>query len=65
MIAHAKGIDANITDLAEEIKARDRQDMERLYSPLLVAKTANVLNSDDLSIDQTVDKIILLLKDKH
>lgn len=61
----SKGIDANITDLAEEIKARDRQDMERLYSPLLVAKTANVLNSDDLSIDQTVDKIILLLKDKH
>jgi cytidylate kinase len=39
--------------------------MERLYSPLLVAKTANVLNSDDLSIDQTVDKIILLLKDKY
>ena len=61
----SKGIDANITDLAEEIKARDRQDMDRMYSPLKIARDAIILNSDDLSIDQTVDAIILHLKDVH
>jgi cytidylate kinase len=36
-----------------------------MYSPLKIARDAIILNSDDLSIDQTVDAIILHLKDVH
>lgn len=53
-----KGINVNIGTLASEIIARDKQDMEREHSPLAVDKDSIVLNTDNLSIEQTVNKIL-------
>ncbi len=53
-----KGNNVNIVDLTSEIEARDKRDMEREVSPLKVADEAKILTTDDLSVDQTVDKIL-------
>lgn len=57
-----KGIDVNITDLASEIIARDKQDMERQHSPLVKDKDSIVINTDCLDINQTVQKILSFIK---
>ena len=57
-----KGIDVNITDLASEIIARDKQDMERQDSPLVKDKDSIVINTDCLDINQTVKKILSFIK---
>ena len=56
-----KGKDVSIQNLTDDIVARDKLDMERIHSPLSIADDAFVLNSDDLNIDQTVNKIIKLI----
>ena len=56
-----KGKDVSIQNLTDDIVARDKLDMERIHSPLSVADDAFVLNSDDLNIDQTVNKILKLI----
>lgn len=56
-----KGKDVSIQNLTDDIVARDKLDMERIHSPLAVADDAFVLNSDDLNIDQTVNKILKLI----
>ena len=53
-----KGNNVNIQDLTSEIEARDKRDMERKASPLKIADEAKILNTDDLTIGQTVDKIL-------
>jgi len=57
-----KGIDVNIIDLASEIIARDKQDMERQHSPLVKDKDSIVINTDCLDINQTVQKILSFIK---
>ena len=57
-----KGIDVNIHDLASEIIARDKQDMERQHSPLVKDKDSIVINTDCLDINQTVKKILSFIK---
>jgi len=57
-----KGIDVNITDLASEIIARDKQDMERQHSPLVKDKDSIVINTDCLDINQTVQKILSFIE---
>lgn len=47
-----------MSDLTSEIEARDKRDIERKVSPLKVADEAIILNTDDLTIDQTVNKIL-------
>jgi len=59
----SKGNDVNLIDLTREITKRDSRDKEREVSPLIVVKEAWVLETDDLSEDQTVDKILSLLKE--
>jgi cytidylate kinase len=56
-----KGKDVSIQNLTEDITARDKLDKERIHSPLSIADDAFVLSSDDLSIDQTVNKILKLI----
>ena len=53
-----KGNNVNMSDLTSEIEARDKRDIERKVSPLKVADEAIILNTDDLTIDQTVNKIL-------
>ena len=53
-----KGNNVNIQDLTSEIEARDKRDKERKASPLKIADEAKILNTDGLTISQTVDKIL-------
>ncbi|MDG2252277.1 MAG: (d)CMP kinase [Methylophilaceae bacterium] len=57
----SKGNSVNIQDLTSEIEARDKRDKQRKASPLKIADDAKVLNTDDLTIGQTVDKILAFI----
>jgi cytidylate kinase len=54
----SKGNDVNLMELAHEISIRDSRDKDREVSPLVVVKEAHVLETDNLSEDQTVEKIL-------
>ena len=54
----SKGNDVNLSDLASEISLRDSRDKEREVSPLVIVKEAHVLETDNLTEDQVVDKIL-------
>ncbi len=56
-----KGNNVNIHDLTSDIEARDKRDKQRKASPLKIADEAKVLNTDDLTIGQTVDKILTFI----
>lgn len=53
-----KGNGVNIADLTRDIEIRDKRDKERKVSPLKIAFDAHVLETDNLTIDQTVAKIL-------
>lgn len=55
-----KGFSANMTDLLQDLTARDARDSSRGSAPLMVAEGAIVLDTSDLSIDQAVMQVLLL-----
>jgi cytidylate kinase len=55
LILKGKGVSIRI--LRENILVRDKQDKERIFSPLLKADDAIILDTNYLNIDQTVTKI--------
>ena len=57
-----KGNDVSLASLTQEIAKRDSRDKDREVSPLIKVKEAWILETDDLSEDQTVDKILSLFK---
>jgi cytidylate kinase len=59
----SKGNDVNLAGLTLEITKRDSRDKDREVSPLVIVKEAWVLETDDLSENQTVDKILSLVKE--
>ena len=56
----AKGFDANIDEVAKEIQARDKQDMEREIAPLKQAEDAVLLDTTKLSIEEVLNEILNL-----
>jgi cytidylate kinase len=58
----SKGNDVNLSDLTQEIARRDSRDKDREVSPLIIVKEAYVLETDDLSENQTVNKILSLFE---
>lgn len=48
----------DLTRIEEEIRARDRQDMEREISPLRRAEDAILIDSSDMTLDEVEDAII-------
>ena len=54
----SKGNDVNLSELTCEISIRDSRDKDRKVSPLVIVKEAHVLETDNLTEDQTVDKIL-------
>ena len=52
-----KGASVDFDTLHEEIRARDKQDSEREFAPLVCAKDAVIVDTSDLSIDEVVFKI--------
>jgi len=53
-----KGISANLADLLADMQERDRRDIDRAVAPLVAAQDAHTVDSSNLTIDQTVQKIL-------
>ena len=60
----AMGAEADYDSIHDSMQQRDEQDRARKNSPLVPDKAAIIINTDELSIEQIVDKIASLLKDK-
>ena len=50
------GVDVNIDDLLEEIRVRDKRDINRAAAPLKPADDAQVIDSTGLSIEEVLDR---------
>ena len=53
-----KGIDSKIDDLVSDLKERDRRDTERAVAPLKPAEGARILDSSELTLQETIDKVL-------
>lgn len=60
----AKGHKTDFEELKKSIEERDYQDSHREFAPLCVAKDAVVIDTTDMTIEQVVEKIIDLAKQK-
>lgn len=54
----SKGISANIDSLRADLEARDLRDSTRAVAPLKPAEDAQRLDNSELSIDQSVDRVL-------
>lgn len=54
----AKGFPANLEDLLEDMRARDRRDANRSAAPLVAAADARTVDSSNLDIDETVNVVL-------
>lgn len=54
----AQGFSANLSQIVQEIRARDQRDSERAHAPLRRAKGAWLLDTSGLTAEQVVKKII-------
>ena len=54
----AKGIDANIATLLQDIQERDARDSNRSVAPLQLGADTNLLDTTSLSIAQAVDSVL-------
>jgi cytidylate kinase len=57
-----KGIDVSLSSLTNEIEERDRRDMQRSEAPLKMAEDAVLVDSSTLSIDEVIDRCLVLLR---
>ena len=59
-----KGETCDLEATKEEIRERDHRDMTREISPLRQAEDAVLVDSSDLTIDETVEKILSIYKER-
>lgn len=57
----AKGQDCQLEKICEDIRKRDEQDMNREISPLRQAEDAVLIDSSFLTIEEVVEKILVLV----
>lgn len=55
----------SLEEMEREIAARDERDMNRSASPLRPADDAVIIDSSALSVDDVLDRIVALLKDRR
>jgi len=60
----AKESDISLSDLTEAIDIRDKKDAKNAYGPLKVASDAMIIDTDHLAINDVVEKISELAKEK-
>lgn len=60
----AKGIPCDMDEIEKDIIARDEQDMNREASPLKQAEDAVLVDCSDMGIEEVVETIIGIFKDK-
>lgn len=59
-----KGISANLRALSRDLAERDARDANRALAPLVPAADSQVLDSTALSIDEVVDQILRLYRER-
>lgn len=59
-----KGINMTLETVMSETEKRDKMDMERQASPLVIAKGAFVLDTTNLTVPETVKKVEAKMKEK-
>lgn len=59
-----KGIDVNLQTLLEDICNRDRRDERRSVAPLKPASDATILDTTELGIDDVVDHVKRLIRER-
>jgi len=59
-----QGAGVNLTDLSEEIAARDRRDAERPVSPLVPAPDAIRLDTTGVTVDEVVERVLALARER-
>ena len=52
-----RGIAVDVAEVEADLAARDRYDSSRKHSPLVTAPNAIIVDTDDLSIDEVVDRL--------
>ncbi|MGQ0509236.1 MAG: (d)CMP kinase [Betaproteobacteria bacterium] len=57
-----KGIHANLAALSRDLEERDARDAARAVAPLRPAEGAALLDSSALTIDEVVDKVLMLFR---
>lgn len=57
--------DSSYETILKDIKLRDEQDKNRKYAPLNRAEDAVYINSDDMNIDEVVEKIIEIIRGRN
>ena len=57
--------DSSYETILKDIKLRDEQDKNRKYTPLRQAEDAVLINSDDMNIDEVVEKIIEIIRGRN
>jgi len=55
-----KGISANLDDLLADLRERDARDTQRAHAPLVAAVDAVTIDSSNLTVDETVHRILTL-----
>ncbi|MDF2569764.1 MAG: cmk [Sporomusa sp.] len=61
----AKGYGISLTELENEIACRDKADCEREVAPLIAAADAVLIDTTELSINESVEKILELCKERQ
>lgn len=56
-----KGLDANLTQIIEDIRLRDQRDMQRPVAPLRPAEDAYVIDSSHLTVEQVLAECLARL----
>jgi cytidylate kinase len=59
-----KGSDVSLPALSREIAERDLRDSTRKASPLKAAADAQVIDSTGLAIDEVIDRVLVLGRDR-
>lgn len=57
--------DSSYETILKDIKLRDEQDKNRKYAPLKRAEDAIYINSDDMNIDEVVEKLIEIIRGRN
>jgi cytidylate kinase len=60
-----KGIDVNVATLSKEISARDARDAQRSAAPLQAARDAITIDTTAMTIDQVVERVLQLCRDRQ
>jgi cytidylate kinase len=61
---HAKGIDVSLAQVVEELTIRDQRDSQREASPMQAAQDAVVVDTTNKSIDEVLEEILGLIKNR-